>query len=80
MSANVINSSRAVEISVHVVRAFVRLRDMVFTHKELSCKFVELERNVSSYGQAITALNNAIRQLMAPSVMKKKRPIGFAPW
>ena len=80
MAANVINSSRAVEISVHVVRAFVRLRELVSTHKELSHKLDELERKVSSHDQAIAGLINAIRQLMAPSEPKKIRPIGFAAW
>ena len=80
MAANVINSHRAVEISVHVVRAFVRLRDLVSTHKELSHKLDELERKVSSHDQAIAGLINAIRQLMSPSAPKKKRAIGFAPW
>lgn len=80
MAANVINSQRAVEISVHVVRAFVRLRELVSTHKELSHKLDELERKVSSHDQAIAGLINAIRQLMSPSEPKKKRAIGFAPW
>jgi ORF6N domain len=80
MAANVINSHRAVEISVHVVRAFVRLRDLVSTHKELSHKLDELERKVSSHDQAIAGLINAIRQLMSPAETKKKRAIGFAPW
>ena len=80
MAANVINSPRAVEISVHVVRAFVHLRELVSTHKELSHKLDELERKVSSHDQAIAGLINAIRQLMSPSEPKKKRAIGFAPW
>jgi hypothetical protein len=80
MAANVINSHRAVEISVHVVRAFVRLRDLVSTHKELSHKLDELERKVSSHDQAIAGLINAIRQLMSPAETKKKRAISFAPW
>jgi ORF6N domain len=80
MAANVINLLRAVEISVHVVRAFVRLRDLVSTHKELSHKLDELERKISSHDQAIAGLINAIRQLMSPAETKKKRPIGFAPW
>lgn len=80
MAASVLNSPRAVEISVHVVRAFVRLRELVSTHKELSHKLDELERKVSSHDQAIAGLINAIRQLMSPSDPKKKRAIGFAPW
>jgi len=80
MAASVINSPRAIEISVHVVRAFVRLRELVSTHKELSHKLDELERKVSSHDQAIAGLINSIRQLMSPTEPKKKRAIGFAPW
>lgn len=70
----------AIEISVHVVRAFVHLRELISTHKEFSRKFDELERKVSSHDQAITGLISAIRQLMTPTDTKKKRTIGFAPW
>ena len=80
MAASVLNSQRAIEISVHVVRAFVHLRELVSTHKELSQKLNQLERKVGAHDRAIAKLINAIRQLMAPSDPKKKRPIGFAPW
>ena len=80
MAASVLNSTRAIEISVHVVRAFVRLRELVSTHKELSQKLNQLERKVGAHDRAIAELINAIRQLMSPSEPKKKRPIGFATW
>lgn len=80
MAASVLNSTRAIEISVHVVRAFVHLRELVSSHKELSQKLNLLERKVGAHDKAIAELINAIRQLMAPSEPNKKRPIGFAPW
>lgn len=80
MAASVLNSTRAIEISVHVVRAFVHLRELVSTHKELSQKLKQLERKVGAHDHAIAELINAIRQLMSPAETKKKRPIGFAPW
>ncbi len=80
MAASVLHSPRAVEISVHVVRAFVHLRELISTHKELSRKLDELEHKVSSHDQAIAGLISAIRQLMTPPDPKKKRPMGFAPW
>lgn len=80
MAASVLNSTRAIEISVHVVRAFVHLRELVSTHKELSQKLNQLERKVGAHDRAIAELINAIRQLMSPAEAKKKRPIGFAPW
>ena len=80
MLGNVLKSERAVEVSLMVVRAFVHLRELVSTHKELSQKLLQLERKVGAHDRAIVELINAIRQMMTPSDPKKKRPIGFAPW
>jgi len=80
MAASVLNSPCAIEISVHVVRAFVHLRELVSGHKELSQKLNQLERKVGAHDRAIAELINAIRELMTPAEPKKKRPIGFAPW
>ncbi len=75
-----LNSPRAVEVSVFVVRAFVKLRELTMAHKEIRHKLDEPERKVSGHDQAIGGLVNAIRELMTPPEPKKKRPIGFAPW
>lgn len=80
MAASVLNTPRAVEVSVFVVRAFVKLRELSATHKELGQKLDELERKVSGHDQAIAGLINAIRELMTPPEAKKKRPIGFGSW
>ncbi len=80
MAASVLNTPRAVEVSVFVVRAFVKLRELSATHKELGQKLDELERKVSGHDQAIAGLINAIRELMTPPEPKKKRPIGFSSW
>lgn len=80
MAASVLNSSRAVEVSVFVVRAFVKLRELTMAHKEIRQKLDELEHKVTGHDQAIAGLINAIRELMTPPEPKKKRPIGFAPW
>ena len=77
MAASVLNSKRAIEASVQVVRAFVRLRQMLASNAELSRKLVALEKN---YDIKFRAVFEAIHQLMAPADPKKKRPIGFAPW
>lgn len=76
MAATVLNSSRAVEMSIYVVRAFVQLRNLLASNKELAQKFAELERKVSTHDQAIVGILSAIRQLMNPPE-PKKRPIGF---
>jgi ORF6N domain len=75
-AANVLNSARAVEMSVHVVRAFVRLREMVAANKDLAKKLDAIERKVASHDQAIVGLIDAIRQLTTPAPTKR-RPIGF---
>ena len=76
MLGNVLNSPRAVDVSLLVVRAFVQLREMLATHKELAGKFEELERKVSSHDRAIAGLFDAIRQLMSAPA-SSQRPIGF---
>jgi hypothetical protein len=80
MAASVLDSKRAVQVSIYVVRAFVQLREMLSSNKKLAHKLNELERKLATHDQAITELIEAIRRLMTPSETKKKRPIGFAPW
>ena len=73
MAANVLNSERAVEASVQVVRAFVRLRQMVVSNQELARKVEELERK---YDAQFKIVFDAIKALMKPSEPKRKQ-IGF---
>ena len=76
MAANVLNSSRAVEVSVYIVRTFVRLREALLSNKELASKLDALEKKLATHDQAITALIHVIRQLTAPP-QTKKRGFGF---
>ncbi len=76
MAASVLNTSRAIETSVYVVRAFVKLRELLSTHKELAGKLAELERKVGSHDAAIQSLLTAIRRLMEPPPASRPR-IGF---
>ena len=78
MAATLLNSPRATEISVHVVRAFVELRAMLATNREMSNKLYQLERKVSRHDQAIAELIDSMRQLLAPPD-PPKQPIGFVP-
>ena len=77
MAANVLNSPRAVQASVFVVRAFVRLRRMMVQHKELASRFDELERKLKGHDRQIVAVVDAIRQLMAPPPEPPRKQIGF---
>jgi ORF6N domain len=76
MLASVLNSEVAIEASVRVVRAFVRLREIISANAELAAKFAQLERRLDSHDEAIAQLFAAIRQLLAPAA-EKKREIGF---
>ena len=76
MAATILNSPRATEMSVFIVRAFVQLREALATHKQVAQKLDALERKVSYHDKAIAGLIDAIRQLMMPSA-QPKRPIGF---
>lgn len=77
MVASILNTPRAVEMSVFVVRAFVRLRNFLATHKELAEKLAELERKLSSHDEQIVAIIDAIKRLMASPAPADKRRIGF---
>jgi hypothetical protein len=77
MVATVLNSPRAIEVSVYVVRAFVRLREMIATNKELAKKLEDLERRLDTHDEAIVGILQAIRELMRPAEPSKKRRIGF---
>lgn len=87
MAANVLSSRRAIEVSVFVVRAFVRLRETLASHKELAKKLEELERETETLALKHDTLAadtrsqfreviEALRRLMAPPE-PTRRPIGF---
>ncbi len=76
MVASILNSPRAIEASIYVVRAFVRLRNLLASHKELAYKLKELEHRISKHDAEIQTIIEAIRQLMQPPE-KPKRQIGF---
>lgn len=76
MAASVLNSDRAVEMSVYVVRAFVQLRAVLLDHKALADKLTALERRVSHHDNSLAEVIDAIRALMAQP-KPANRPIGF---
>jgi ORF6N domain len=77
MLASVLNSDIAVQASVRVVRAFVRLREMVAANAQLSIKLAELERRLDSHDEAIVDLFAALKRLLESPEPRKKREIGF---
>lgn len=76
-AASVLNSPRAVQMSLYVVRAFVRLREWVASQGELLAKLGELERRVAGHDQELKVIVRAIRQLMTTPPEPPKRRIGF---
>ena len=76
MLAPVLNSPRAIEAGIFVVRAFVHLKEMLLTHKELAQKLKELEYKIETHDEQITAIFEAINQLLAPPPTPKRK-IGF---
>jgi hypothetical protein len=76
MAATVLNSEQAVEMSVFVVRAFVRLREMLAGNKELSDKIEELEKRLETHDGTIREIINVIKRLMNPPA-RRRRTIGF---
>ena len=79
MAANVLNSHRAIEASVYVVRAFVKLRETLASHKVLAGKLTELERRLDTHDVAIQDILAAIRRLMTPPPTRRREAIGFRP-
>ena len=77
MLASVLNSDIAAQASVRVVRAFVRLREMVAANAQLSSQLEELERRLDSHDEAIVDLFAALKQLLEPPEPPKRREIGF---
>lgn len=77
MLSSVLRSERAIQVNIEIMRAFVRLRQMLASSAELSRKLAALEKK---YDIQFKAVFDAIRELMTPLEPRKKRPIGFAPW
>lgn len=76
MLSGVLKSKRAVRVNIAIMRAFVRLREVLSTHKELAFQFKELERKVGKHDEDIQAIFRAIQRLMAEPEKPKGR-FGF---
>ena len=76
MLSSVLNSEHAIEVNIAIMRVFVRLRQMMATHKELAFKLAELEERLEGHDEQIQNIFEAIRQLMAPPERERKK-IGF---
>ncbi len=77
MAASVLNTPRALEMSVFVVRAFVALRRSAANNREVGEKLAELERRLEHHDSQLRSIVAAIRELMSPAEVPKRRRIGF---
>ncbi len=77
MAASVLNSPQAIEVSIFIVRAFVKLRQAIAEHKELTRKISQIERQLSGHDNQIAAIIQTIKKLIQPTPVPKKRRIGF---
>lgn len=78
MLSGVLNSKRAIQVNIAIMRAFVKLRQLLANHKELAKKLAELERKLEGHDAQIHSLFEAIRQFMAPAQPVRRR-MGFHP-
>ena len=77
MAATVLNSQRAVQMSIFVVRAFLRLREWVAGQAALAARLAQLERRVGAHDHELKAIIQAMRQLVKPPEGPRRRRIGF---
>lgn len=77
MLSSILKSKRAIQVNIAIMRAFVKLRKLIYAHKELAGKLSGLERKIEKHDHEIIAIFEAIRRLMEPMTAQEKRSIGF---
>jgi len=77
MLSSVLNSERAIQVNIAIMRAFIKLREILTTHRELAQKIEELERKYRQHDVKIQTVFDAIRELLQPPPVSSKRRIGF---
>ena len=77
MLSSVLNSQRAIQVNIQIMRAFVKLKELLLTHKELAARLEKLEKQYSGHDDKIERIFEAIRQLMFSPADEKRRIAGF---
>ena len=77
MLSSVLNSDRAAQINILIIRAFVKLREMLATNKDLAQKINALERKYGEHDQDIQVIFKAIKKMLEPPPVPPKKRIGF---
>ena len=78
MLSSILNSERAVQVNIQIMRAFVKFKELLSTHKDLAVKISGLEKKYAHHDEKIKLIFKAIRQLLQPPPVKEKKIIGFA--
>jgi hypothetical protein len=77
MAASVLNSDKAIEVSIFIARAFLKLRRIVSEYKELRLKIIQIEKYLADHDEQIVEVVKLIKQLLNPQPPPKRRRIGF---
>ena len=78
MLSSVLNSKRAIEVNIRIIRIFTKMREVLFLHKDILLELSQLERSVNSHDKDIHVIFEALKQLLNPKQPPRKR-IGFKP-
>ncbi len=78
MLSSVLNSERAIQVNILIMRAFTKLREILLAHKELAVKIEALEKKYTQHDQTIKAIFEAIKKLLEPPTHKERRIVGFS--
>ncbi|HYK87864.1 MAG TPA: ORF6N domain-containing protein [Acidobacteriota bacterium] len=79
MLSSVLNSQRAVQMNILIIRAFVKLRELLATHRDLARKIEDLEVKQVKHGEQLAAVYSVVKRLISTPRKPKRRPIGFIP-
>ena len=79
MLSSILNSDRAITINIQIIKAFIKMREYILTHKDLKLKIEKLERKYKDHDEKINLIFEAIKQLLDPVKLKKEYKIGFKP-
>jgi hypothetical protein len=77
MLSSVLNSKRAIQVNILIMRAFVKLREVMATHKDLAQKIEALERKYQEHDEELQVVFKAIKRLLEPTPLPPKRKVGF---
>ena len=78
MLSSILNSERAIQANIQIIRTFIKLKEILISHKGLEFKILKLERKFAEHDEKFMMVFEAIRQLMKEEE-KPKAPIGFHP-